>query len=395
MRRPGCCQVVASINAGTGGPAVSVPSLASELARRDWDSWVASIDSPEFGTENQLSPANYLSVPATLLSRRFRGLSPSFLHRVQPLVTERCDLVHSHGMWMAQNVSARKASQAAALPLIISPRGMMEEWSLNRSALKKRLAMAFYERSNLQTAVAFHATAESEAESIRRSLGCVPIAVIPNGIDMKPLEVRVERGILEKRFPCLKGRRWLLFMSRIHPKKGIDGLLRVWGRLSRRFPEWDLVIAGDGEREHVDPLRNDASALKARVVLTGSMEGAEKVCALQNADLFVLPTASENFGIVVAEALACGTAVITTKGAPWASLERERCGWWIERDEASLESSLQDALQRESHELDEMGRRGIELIRRDYGLSRVGEMMDAFYCWLLGIGEKPSFVDVS
>ena len=276
------------------------------------------------------------------------------------VVHDDVGIVHNHGLWMFPNFYARQAAIAAGVPLVISPRGMLEEWALGRSRVRKALAWYLYERDNLQSAALFHATSEAEATSIR-ALGLQqPIAVIPNGIDMPDLSKSPDRKVLEARFPELAGKHWLLFLSRLHPKKGVTELLYVWSELSGLFPEWQLIIAGPDLDGYAENVKHEAGELGLgnRITLTGMLSGDDKTCAMANARLFVLPTHSENFGIVVAEALAHRVPVITTKAAPWNELLINNCGWWIDPGDSALEKTLHQAMQLPAEEHHAMGRRG-------------------------------------
>ena len=198
---------------------------------------------------------------------------------------EKADVVHNHGLWLAANYYARRAALKAGKPLVISPRGMLEDWSLGRSKMRKRVAWMLFERENLRSAKLFHATAESEAESIvdafqfkfklkfKRgyglqaadyrndpssisdlpSAGMPRIVVAANGVEVP--EKIPGREVLERRFPELKGKKWVLFMSRIHRKKGVDLLLKAWKQLasdSFRIGDWGLGIEGKDNVEYRD-----------------------------------------------------------------------------------------------------------------------------------------------
>ncbi|MGA1540615.1 MAG: glycosyltransferase, partial [Chthoniobacterales bacterium] len=259
--------VVALIQASTGGPAVSVTRLASEQAKLGHEVTLACLDYPHLGPQVAAPGVRVVSVKGNLFAVRGRGWCPEF-RRVLREEAAKADVVHNHGLWMWPNAYAREAAVAAGKPLIISPRGMLEAWSLGRSKLRKAVAWRLFERKNLQAAAMFHATAESERDSIRNifshgltridtdsfsggdCLGAisdqvvsgsarksssskaaeVPIIVAPNGVDLPDLTRKPGREVLEERFPELKDRRWVMFMSRLHPKKGIDVLLRAWAR---------------------------------------------------------------------------------------------------------------------------------------------------------------------
>lgn len=388
------CHVIPSINRDIGGPAITVPQLASELARQSVESILASLDYAELGPQPRAPEVSRLTVPAGALSRRLRGWNRTFRKELIALAHCGVHLIHGHGLWMFPNLYARQAAVCADLPLVISPRGMVEPWSLGRSRWKKGLASYAFENGNLAAARLFHATSKAEAASIR-SLGLQqPIAVIPNGIELPDPGMTPPRNALEQRHSDLKGMRWLLFLSRLHPKKGVIELLRVWGRLAPQFRTWQLVIAGPDLDGYADIARQQAAAvgIRDRVTFTGMLAGQQKDCALANADLFVLPTHSENFGLAIAEALAHSIPVITTTGAPWDDLVTCRCGWWTEPGEPALTAALLEALQCSRDELTAMGERGRELMARKYSWARVATEMKSVYSWLCERGPRPPCV---
>jgi glycosyltransferase involved in cell wall biosynthesis len=358
-----------------------------------------------------------VSVKGNILAVRGRGWCPEF-RRVLMEEARKADVVHNHGLWMWPNAYAREAAVAAGKPLIISPRGMLETWSLNRSKLRKAVAWRLFEKRNLQSAAMFHATAQSERESVRNvfshgltridtdsfsggdpagksgSTGKaegVSIVVAPNGVELPDLGRRPGREILEIKFPELKDRSWVVFMSRLHPKKGVDVLLRAWSRQKEvTGDEWRvkssqtetppyrntetphrgavLVLAGSdliGYRKEIEGMIKELS-LEDSVVITGEVLGQKKDCLLANSDVFVLPSHSENFGIVVAEAMAWGRPVIASTGAPWKEVAEVGAGWWVKPEEESLAQVLHEALAKRPDELDAMGAKGRALVAERY-----------------------------
>ncbi len=297
------------------------------------------------------------------------------------------DLLHGHGLWQypvhQMAVTARKLNK----PYLISPRGMLESWSLKQKKNKKRIALKLFQKGDLELASCLHATAKMEAESLRAMGLKNPIAVIPNGISTNEFSLGNEK----------KNDNKILFLSRIHPKKGIELLIESWAELNPSLKKgWSVDIVGNGEEDYIQKLKNLIAKknLKGQIQILPPIYNREKISYYQKASLFVLPTYSENFGIVIAEALACGTPVITTKGTPWSDLEKYNCGWWIDIGRKPLVIALENALQQKQSDLDKMGINGRNLIEEKYSIDAVAKQMTQTYQWLLGKTSKPEFVDI-
>jgi glycosyltransferase involved in cell wall biosynthesis len=298
------------------------------------------------------------------------------------VTSERLEIIHNHGLWMMPNVYSGDAVRDSRCRLVVSPRGTLSAWALGRSALQKRIFWLLWQAPVLRAAVCFHATAESEFEDIRRLGFRQPVCILPNGIDVPPLEEKPKAG-----------RRQLLFLGRVHPKKGVDVLLRAWQVVERRFLDWDLLIAGPDNGGYLTAMQALAAQLRLdRVVFCGGLFGEEKLHAYRMASLFVLPTHSENFGMTVAEALAAGTPAIVSKGAPWSGLETHRAGWWIDIGVDPLIACLEKALRCSSSELEAMGHRGRTWMEKDFSWFRIAQMMGQTYHWILQGSAAPTWV---
>lgn len=294
----------------------------------------------------------------------------------------RAKLIHNHGLWMMPNVYPAWASRGTSCRVVMSPRGTLSEWALRHHAWRKKLFGWLFQNEALERADAFHATALSEYEDIRRLGYRQPVCILPNGIDTPPLVPKTRSG-----------RRTLLYLGRIHKVKGIENLLHAWKAVHRRFENWELVIAGPDDRGYLAQYRALASRLALeRISFPGPIYGDEKLATYRRASLFVLPTHSENFAMTVAEALAVGTPVIVTKGAPWSGLIDHDAGWWIEIGMDPLVAALEEALALPEERLRVMGENGRAWMKRDFSWASIARQMLAFYTWLLEGGPKPACV---
>jgi glycosyltransferase involved in cell wall biosynthesis len=184
-------------------------------------------------------------------------------------------------------------------------------------------------------------------------------------------------------------------MSRIHPKKNVLGLLRAWRSLDPTVARgWRLAIAGPEEAGHGRQVASlvQELGLQGVVELIGPVEESGKAAIFNSADLFVLPSFSENFGIVVAEAMAHGLPAIATTGTPWQELARRGCGWWVDPDPASLAGALAEAMSRSLEERRAMGAAGRAYARTQFSWDHIAEVTVAVYEWLLTGGTPPSVV---
>jgi glycosyltransferase involved in cell wall biosynthesis len=371
--------IVSSIESEAAGPSYSVPSICRGLAGLGEPVDLFSVGMPSErlvdGVNDRRFPVSY----PWLWPARKLGLSHA-LDRA--LAQSRHSVWHMHGLWMMPNIYPARHAAKRDLTLLLSPRGMMSEEAMRFSAGRKRLFWKLLQNRALESVDCFHATAEGEAEAIRALGFSQPIAVIPNGIDLPELEVPARTLLRE-----------VVSLGRIHPKKGLDRLIAAWARLEKSHPDWCLRIVGPDENGHAAELAAQATSLGLeRVSIEPPVFGEAKRRLLQQAELFVLATLNENFAMTVAESLACGTPVISTKGAPWGGLVEEDCGWWIDHGVDPLAATLRQAMALPAERLAAMGRKGRGWMERDFGWDGVSRQMMAVYAWLRGAGDRPAQV---
>lgn len=369
-----CRQIVASIDDEAAGPSYSVVSLSQALSASGCDSKVMAIGRRISEPGLEIFGNDWALVPGV---RRLMCSAP--LLRALDIAARRGAVLHGHGLWLMPNIQPARIAARHRVPLLVSPRGMLGPEALAFSSVRKKVMWALAQRRALELVDCFHATSLNEFEDIRRMSIGAPVAVIPNGIHIPDSEPNPTYTILH--------------LGRLHPKKGIDRLVEAWSRLAIDFPAWRLRIVGPSEIGYRQALEAQVARLKApRVSFEASLFGPDKWRAYRTAGLFVLPTLNENFGMVVAEALAAGTPVISTKGAPWPGLVEQRCGWWVDHGVDALEAALRHALTYSPGDRLAMGLRGRDWMRREFGWEGIAARMAATYQWCLGKGARPEFV---
>ena len=368
---------VASLHSKSGGPARSVIRLVDALANQKCIE--VHLLSQTLSNEPWMQPDRNL-VEASLVraSSAFRlsgGLAYKKLLQ-QQFMNVSLSIIHSHGVWHPINHWLSRFAKQKKIPLIIQPRGMLEPWALAQKSWKKRLAMQLYQESDLASAAIFVATSDMEYQNLRQLGIMQPIAIIPNGVQLEITPTATTFALKPDR------ERVALFLSRIHPKKGLLELIEAWAIC--KPVGWRLKIAGPDEGGYLDVVKKAIirHGLGAYVEYVGEVEGDAKSSLYQLADLFVLPTYSENFGLVVAEALAHGVPVITTKGAPWSDLTTFNCGWWVDTGLNALVPALHEAVSLKDSERVLMGQRGKKYVQR-YNWDAIAHQTLEVYDWVL------------
>jgi glycosyltransferase involved in cell wall biosynthesis len=381
MHKFSIVHVVPGITDEASGPSYSVTRLCESLLSAGENVTLASLDWSPLST----APP-FLKKFSLGWGPRRLGRSPGMERWLMDQAESRAvDLIHNHSLWMMPNVYPGRAARKYKIPLVVSPRGALSRTAFNSGSIVKKIFWPLLQKPAFDSAICFHATAKAECHDIRRAGFLQPVAIIPNGVDIPVLLPKES-----KKF------RTLLFLGRIHPIKGLDMLLPAWGVLQDRFSDWRLRIVGPDDRGYLSEMRRLAGKLGLkRIEFAGAIYGTQKWQAYRDADLFVLPTYSENFGMAVAESLASSTPVIVTKGAPWSGLVTHQAGWWIDIGIDPLVACLEQALATTSHSLEAMGARGRKWVQSEYSWSHLGQKMAQTYHWSLDgcpSSRKPDWV---
>ena len=282
------------------------------------------------------------------------------------------DVVHINCCWNPECSLVQKWACQRGIKTVYTPHGMLEPWIIERHYWTKKLpALLLYQRKSIERATAIHATAVSEKDNLLRIGYNKNVVVIPNGIDVAHIKMK------EKWQRNYK----ILFLSRIHVKKGVNYLIEAIARLRETLCGYQIIIAGDGTPSYIEEMKLYAkkNGVEEMVQFVGGVYGEQKWYFLREADVFILPTHSENFGLVVAESLACGTPVITTTGTPWQNLNKEKCGWCVNIETGSLVNAIIDFTKKTDEELETMGRNGRKLVEDHYSIRYVADKMLEVY----------------
>jgi glycosyltransferase involved in cell wall biosynthesis len=341
-----------------GGPAFSVSRLAVALAEAGAEVGLWASDQ---------SAAVTPLLPARSSVRRIVGAEAEALD-----CFGETDVLHDNGIWLPHNHRLAVLAETRDIPRVVSTRGMLEPWALSHKRLKKKLAWWLYQRRDLKHASCHHTTGGAEGLNVQNLGLGVPVVTVPNGVDVPeerpwPLGSGVVKAV--------RRRRTALFLGRIYPIKGLPMLVEAWARV--RPGGWLLQIAGPDEAGHQKEVERavTAAGLDEVVSFIGPVGPEMKKSAFFDADLFVLPTHSESFGMVVAEALAHGLPVLTTTRAPWSILREGGCGWWVDATVDGIADGLRQATRLNSDTLRSMGAKGRALVNAKFSWKHVADLM--------------------
>ncbi|MDB4988124.1 MAG: hypothetical protein JWN04_3302 [Myxococcaceae bacterium] len=380
---------IADIEPQAGGTAATFIKLTAAQARAGLD--VTAITTYRAGAD--LSGAHEMERAGVKVHLFGPGVGPSVFvwgtrKPIQQLI-RGVDMVHVHGLWEEMQYRAAREARRLNVPYIYMPQGMLDPWSLAQKRLKKRLYMMLRLRANLEGATAIAVTAGPERDLIK-PLGLPNKFVVePLGVDLSEFQTLPERGWLRGRYPTLAGRPIVLFLGRLHHKKGLDLLLPAFAKADTKGAA--LVLAGPCDDSYRAELQSEVArhGLEDRVIFTGLLRDIERVQAYVDSDLFVLPSYQENFGIAVVEAAAAGCPVlISDRVNIWEDIRNAGVGGVIAPETGALVKALEYWMNNEAARFD-AGQRGPAFARNRYDWAMIAERWSQHYAALLA--PAPSF----
>ena len=376
--------LLSSVSRANGGISESVRRLAqSQLATGQIDVSVVSLQD---GFTDQDLPRWQPLRPNCYPVRgpRAVGYAPAL---VPALLKQPADVTHVAGLWMYPSVASLRVAQRTGKPYVVSPHGMLDPWALKNSAWKKQLAACLFERRHLEGAACLQALCASEANSIRAAGYSNPVFILPNGIDLPASPASSSAPVWAGRFPA--DRKVMLFLGRIHPKKGLRPLVEAWD--SMRSTVWQLVIAGWDQGGHLAELEDlvQKMNLSDRITFCGPLHGEAKDTAYASAQAFILPSFSEGLPTTVLEAWAHRLPVLMTAECNLPEGFTGGAALEISSEPAKLAQSMLQFDRISPSEQAAMGQRGRMLAEQQFNWDRIAREMVAVYRWVAGQGPRP------
>lgn len=375
--------VISSLAPALGGPSKACIEMARAVATRGHTVEVYTTD---FGLEGRVR-ANGSPVPdggATIRYfpvQRPRALKPSWpLYAALARDLPTADVVHLHSLYLFHDWAAGRICRRTGVPYIVRPHGTLDPYIWRRHRARKRVMEWAFQDRVLRHAAAIHYTTEEEMRLAVPHAHGAPGVVVPLGIELNDCDPLPSPEHFFARHPETRGKRIVLFLSRLHEKKGLDILATSFGRLARTFPDVHLVLAGpdDGIGARLDGWLRDAG-IENRTTRTGMIEGEDKRAALAAASLFVLPSYSENFGIAVLEAMAFGVPVaISDQVNLWREVEDGGAGL-VSPCNADAFAGILERLLRDPAAARRMGEAGRDLAREKFNWPRIAVALENLY----------------
>lgn len=387
MRRVGT--VIASVSRKAGGLFESVRNLTFAVVEQArFDNLVFSMRD-EYTDSDRAAWSPLETKVCDVRGPKAFGFAPD-LYR--SLAEGNVDIIHNHGIWMYPSMVVAKLARDSSIPYIVSPHGMLDPWAVSHSRWKKTVARTVYEGRHLRGAACLRALCESEAIAMR-SFGLKNrICIIPNGIhlpDADPVPLPAwNRAIPE-------GRKVLLYLGRIHPKKGLQSLVEAWAQLvqkrARRLDEWQLVIAGWEQAHHERELKSLAQSLglERSITFVGPQFGGDRAGAYARAGAFVLPSLGEGMPMVVLEAWSYGLPVIMTPECNLTDGFDAGAAIRIDSQPKAIAAGIESLFSLTDQQRNAIGSAGRRLVEARYQWSRIGTEMAGLYEWLIGGGSPP------
>lgn len=371
---------ITDLNLSSGGAATATKRLYVALKEQGINNSLLTLSPNKRGdkiiiTDSQITVIPFDGKTQFVYSRGYKEFLNNNTH---------FDIYHANGIWTYPTYKTIKVATLLNKPTVVTMHGMLNHNALNFSAIPKKIFLSIFQRKELNRVSCIHATSRYEAQCIRDARVIAPIAVIPNGIEIK------ERVAPQK---DISSHITFGFIGRVDRVKNLHLLLKVWRDIENIQKNIRLVIIGDGDKEYLKELLNFVCNNNiTSVEFKGMLSEDNTQLEIEKLNYLILPSISENFGMVVVEALSKGIPVIATKGTPWQDLEDCNCGWWIENNYNTLKATINAAIATEQAEYTVMSNHAKELAQSRYSIDYTAEKMHQLYNYLINKNNKPNFI---
>lgn len=367
-----------TLDINAGGPAMSTYNTLYGLKQQGVDAEIIMYPlSPNGKLRGEDVRVHYAKAP---LENKL-AYSPSLKKEIKALGDY--DIYHAQGVWQYPTYAIVDVAKSLNKPYIITPRGMLYPQDIRKSNMFfKFLSLKLRLLNDLNNAACVQVTCMDEMRYCRELGVTSPIAVIPNPIEIKEYTEKKKDDIFR-----------LGYLGRLSPRKNIESLIYAFGELKDITKDAELLIIGGGDEKYERFLKDEAKRLGLdNVRFTGFLSGKEKDEAIASVSVLAMPSEFENLGNVILEGLIRRIPCIATKGSPWEELETHKCGWWVDYNQQEITEAVKKAVHTSEQELNEMGKRGRELMINNYSIEGVAKKFKSLYEWICTVGNKPDYI---
>jgi glycosyltransferase involved in cell wall biosynthesis len=376
--------LIPSLDPGTGGPARIALRLAAGAASLGHDVTILAYAS----ANQQATEQDIAVVPGAELFKkqflplpgRFERLTASGAKRTLQPILKTFDVIHTHDAWSALSRGSMAMALRQNVPFVLLPNGMFDPWSMQQKRFKKSLVLTMGYRSLLNQALFIHTGNIDEKAGVEQVGITAPTEIIPNGVYRQEFDPLPPGGLFYAAHPELAGKPFILFLSRLHYKKGLDYLAAAFGQIAPRHPQIQLVVAGPDEGA-AEPFRRAVAAagLSERVHLIGPIFSTGRFHALVDCACFCLPSRQEGFSIAILEALACARPVVITTACHFPEVATNGAGEVVPLDAPAIAQAL-DRMLTDPARAERMGAAGRNLVLTSYTWPAIAaQLVDAYH----------------
>lgn len=368
--------IAASLDPERGGPTKVIIELTGALKEKGIDVTIfAPTNNIKTADTYTLNNVTIKTFPTSIISKIWPYHSPCFTKTLKREISD-FDLIHIHEIWHHPEFICYKTAIKKQIPYLITVHGSLDPPCLHYKTGKKKIYTTLIQKQIFRKAAALHATNKNELENITAYIDNKNIFCVPNGLNVGDYENLPDKSELGNMYNQIKGKKTILFLGRIHPKKGLDILAEAFANITRKRNDVCLLIVGpdnDNYKRKIEKILSNKN-VHDKVIFTGTLTGEKKLATLSGSDVFVLPSHSEGFGMSILEAMICGLPVVISKECHFPEIAKAQAGRIIECDAEELSETIIELLN--NPELcRRMGISGKKLVKDKYTWDKAANKM--------------------